>query len=125
MASKDNYVAGGKYSVTHVEVSYSETIVTPLLIPLHLMGDRHNVEYPTRHKLESHTIEILDLLVITSKVRKMNYSHYVEKQYSTLCIYVLMVNGAYSGPVLSVVQLVLTKGILFKSTEQSMDLRRA
>ncbi len=34
-------------------------------------GDRHNVEYHTRHKLESHNIEIFYLLVITSKLGKL------------------------------------------------------
>ncbi len=32
-----------------------------------VLGDRHNVEYGTMHKLESHNLETFSLLVTTSK----------------------------------------------------------
>ncbi len=41
-------------------------------------GDRHNVESPTKHKLESHIFEFFNQLVITSNWHIEDSSHYLE-----------------------------------------------
>ncbi len=50
-----------------------------LVVARPIYGDRHNVEYRTRHKLESHNVENSSLVVTTSNFKKGDSGHNLEK----------------------------------------------